>query len=377
MRSIFGRHHTEGGALLAITAVAALGFPAAAEAATKTVEAGPFGKEAQQAFRAASADANAFFRRVTTIRAGDSVSWDINGFHTVTFVPRGTPRPSLIAPDASTPISGVLDPAGNPFWFNGQPRLIVNPIAMMPQGGSTFNRQKLHNSGLGAGDGPPPPYRLKFNRPGRYDYLCTIHPGMEGTVRVLKRRSSTPSARLDRRQASRTQRIQLRWAQRRTSGVGTSLPPNTAQAGNDDRAGTAIFKFFPTNLRVKTGSTVALRMSPRTTEDHTFTFGPINGKDAYVDQLAANFISPQGGGDGPPTLVVDSRGAYPSDSPAAGVPDYGPSTHGNGFFNTGVMDRGRGTPPPDTVRVRFTTPGTYHYLCAIHPFMHGRVTVTP
>ena len=377
MRRISARHRREGGALLAVTAVAALGLPAAAEAATKTVEAGPFGKKAQQAFRAASADANAFFRRVTTVRAGDSVSWDINGFHTVTFVPRGTARPSLVAPDVSTPVSGVLDAAGNPFWFNGQPRLIVNPIAMLPQGGSTFDRQKLHNSGLGAGDGPPPPYRLKFTRPGRYDYLCIIHPGMEGTVRVLKRRSSAPSARVDRRQAAREQRILLRRAQRRTTGVGTDLPPNTAQAGNDDRAGTAIYKFFPTNLRVKAGTTVALRMPPRTTEDHTFTFGPINGEDAYVDQLAANFISPQGGGDGPPTLVVDPRAAYPSENPADGVPDHAPTLHGNGFFNTGVMDRGAGTPAPDTVRARFTTPGTYDYLCAIHPFMRGRVTVTP
>jgi amicyanin len=30
----------------------------------------------------------------------------------------------------------------------------------------------------------------------------------------------------------------------------------------------------------------------------------------------------------------------------------------------------------DQFRHTFTTPGTYNYICSIHPFMHGSVTVT-
>jgi plastocyanin len=35
-----------------------------------------------------------------------------------------------------------------------------------------------------------------------------------------------------------------------------------------------------------------------------------------------------------------------------------------------VLSRG------DTYTQRFTAPGTYPYICSIHPFMHGRVVVT-
>ncbi|HEX9313984.1 MAG TPA: plastocyanin/azurin family copper-binding protein, partial [Actinomycetota bacterium] len=44
--------------------------------------------------------------------------------------------------------------------------------------------------------------------------------------------------------------------------------------------------------------------------------------------------------------------------PAAGI-DSGVLHHGDQFTHT------------------FTTPGTYAYICQIHPFMHGTVVVTP
>lgn len=117
-------------------------------------------------------------------------------------------------------------------------------------------------------------------------------------------------------------------------------------------------------------------MPQRSTEDHTFTFGPINGKDAYVDQIAASFVMPAAGAAGPPTLVVDPRAGYPSENPALGLPSYDGMNHGNGYFNSGILDRGRDTPPPSAVRVKFTKAGTYQYLCLIHPFMRGQVTVS-
>ncbi len=166
-------------AVAAGTAASLVSAPAAG-ADMRTVDAGPFGKSQQGAFRKAAADANAYFRRVTTIRKGDSVKWRINGFHTVTFVPAGGVTPSLLAPDASSPVSGVNDPAGAPFWFNGQPRLIFNPAAGAPAGPKTFRRGTLHNSGVPSEDGPPKPYKLTFKTKGTFRYICLIHPEVAG-----------------------------------------------------------------------------------------------------------------------------------------------------------------------------------------------------
>jgi plastocyanin len=51
----------------------------------------------------------------------------------------------------------------------------------------------------------------------------------------------------------------------------------------------------------------------------------------------------------------------------------GPSAHtataGNGSFNTGVLKKGQ------SASHTFTQSGTYAYICAIHPFMHGTVVV--
>lgn len=51
----------------------------------------------------------------------------------------------------------------------------------------------------------------------------------------------------------------------------------------------------------------------------------------------------------------------------------GPSEHtataSNGSFNTGLLKKGQ------SASHTFTQPGTYAYICTIHPFMHGTIVV--
>jgi plastocyanin len=58
------------------------------------------------------------------------------------------------------------------------------------------------------------------------------------------------------------------------------------------------------------------------------------------------------------------------------VPPYTATNHGNGFFNTGIIDTNPQSPPPGSVDITFTTPGSYRYECTIHPGMTAKIIVT-
>ena len=53
-----------------------------------------------------------------------------------------------------------------------------------------------------------------------------------------------------------------------------------------------------------------------------------------------------------------------------------PGTHGNGFANSGGLDRGDDSPFSGQARFTFTAPGTYRFVCLLHPFMHGTIVVS-
>ena len=189
---------------------------------------------------------------------------------------------------------------------------------------------------------------------------------MAGKVRVLGRKRSIPSARKDRRAARRQQRRALERVQALASGIGTEDLVNTILAGNDRRSGPTVFRYFPRSPTFHVGDPIELRMPASTSESHTFTFGPTNGKNLYNDQLAAVLFGP----------VIDPRGAYPSEQPP-GVPVVTAANHGNGFYNSGLLDGASASPPPSSTTITFGAPGSYSLICLIHPFMTDTVTVVP
>ncbi|UGS39198.1 cupredoxin domain-containing protein [Capillimicrobium parvum] len=353
-------------AAVTMTAAAALvAGPAMASAATKTVNMG-LPVKAQKTFNEQlGSDVNAFFPRVTTIHVGDSVRFAPTGFHTFDFPASGGQPLPLFSPTGQK-VSGSLDAAGTPFWFNGQDAVGFTP-ALGPPGlfgkSVKYNGSARVESGLPLANNPPV-ITVRFTKPGRYTYYCDVHPGMKGLVIVKPKGRKVPSARADARRLAR----QLRNAKRVAAGLSGQAPPSgTVDVGNSGPGGVEYFGFLPQTQTVSTGTTLVFRMSPGSYDVHTATAGPGDPEqqpDSYLGKLAATFEAP----------VLDPIAVYPSDPPTP-TPTLTPTTHGNGFWNTGVMDASSATALPSQGSVTFTAPGQYEFYCLIHPFMHGTVVV--
>jgi plastocyanin len=345
----------------AATVVAgALLIPAAAQGATRPIYAGTPPKGLLQGVPAFATD-NAFYPKRTRIHAGDTVSFNIVGFHNVLLAPRGTPRPDLFAADPSKPVSGVKDAAGADFWFNGLPSVAVNPGVAAPSGGNVFDGSAIVGSGLPGESGPPKPFKVKFPKQGVYTVVCSLHPGMRGTVVVKGSREAIFTPKQDRKRMKKQAAAASRLAKKLVAGQG--VPSGlTVKAGNDKK-GVATIAFFTPTKTVKVGQKVTFTMSNKSTETHNVAFAPA----AYAKELAQSFLGPAG---------LDPRTVYPSEPFGAPLVVNGTS-HGNGFVNTGLLDDIAATPSPKTATVSFSKPGTYQYFCIVHGAqMKGQIKVT-
>jgi plastocyanin len=351
------------GVIAIACAAAAFLLPASAGARTKTVyPSGPIAYQNALQHKY-GAGVNNFLLNTVTINVGDTVVWDgaarTNGFHTIDLPGKsGTDLPfSSVFP--GKPVSGVKDSAGNLFWFNGQPSVGFNPALLTSSGGHKYSGSERVDSGLPLG--PPQPFKVTFTKPGVYKYFCDVHYGMVGYVVVRAKGKRVPSAAQDKAALASEE---IKYAATAKKVDKTTVRGSKVSVGASGPGGVEVFAMFPATLRVKVGTVVTFSMSKLTRDTHTVTFGD-TAPGGYVYNLGQTaFTSP----------IWDPRGAYPSDPPP-GPLSLSPTSHGNGFANSGPLDRDTGTPLPPSGQIKFTQPGTYHYICLIHPFMHGTVIV--
>lgn len=355
-------------AAAAVTVFIACASAPPVSAATKTVDVGGHG------FKGApkNLQALAFLRSVVSVHVGDSVRFKIQGglIHTATFVPRGQPIPSLATLDPAHPVSGVTDANGKPFWFNGQPRPILNPIAAVPTARNSVTGRAFVNSGIPSDQAKGMTFRVTFPKAGTFKFVCLVHPGMFGIVKVVRRSQHIPSRAQDAAAAKREVAAIVKQANAKAK---LPVPAGQVDVGRTgDRL--TINAMFPATTTVKAGQAVTFTMAGQSRfEIHTVTLGP----ESVTAPIENSFITPMPNSTGPPTLVINPLAAFPSDPPPT-LPPYTGSNHGNGFLNAGILDNDPATPQqPNSATVTFATPGTYHFECVIHPNMDGTVVVTP
>jgi plastocyanin len=348
----------------AMGAFGLLAVPAGASAATKVVDMG-LPPSAQKTFnQKLGADVNDFFPHGVTVRVGDKVRFVPTGFHTVNLPKRGSGPLAFLAPSGTT--SGATDAAGAAYWFNGQPTLGFNPpLVTKPGFGKSFkyNGAKQVESGLPLANRPKP-MTVSFTKAGSYTYFCDLHPGMKGTVRVVGKSKKAPSAKADKKalkaQLARDEKIAKKLAK-------TKAASGTVDVGVAGAHGVEIYTFLPGSITVPAGTTLKFQMTKGSFEAHTATTGPGDPEKApasFLGKLAASFTAP----------AIDSAAIYPSDPPGPPAA-LTPQSHGNGFWNSGVIDTDSKSPLPASSSVTFSAPGTYQFYCLIHPFMHGTVNV--
>ncbi|MHB8732454.1 MAG: cupredoxin domain-containing protein [bacterium] len=274
-----------------------------------------------------------YYPRTITISAGDSVTWTKNVVleHTVSFM------------------SGAQPP--RPFSPQPDHRVLLNPLVAFPQGGASYDGTGMASSGVIQPAGKT--YTLTFTKPGRYAYLCLLHPGMRGTVVVLGAgKPPMTQAQADKAAAAQWagalaagRRLRASW--KVAPSASPSGPRYTASVVSDPQARISLFRFTPAPLRVKAGTTVTWRMKD-VFEIHTVTF--------------------QGGGEVPQFLLLEQQPQGPPKiwfNPKVVAPAGGPAVTANTYHNSGILFPVN-PPGPTEYSLKFSKPGTYTYWCIVH-----------
>ena len=140
---------------------------------------------------------------------------------------------------------------------------------------------------------------------------------------------------------------------------------NVVQAGSD--AGeVANLAFFPKARTVAAGGAVEFKFSADSTEIHNVVFGP----EPYLTALAETFFAP-----GPQGIALDAQSVYPSDRPRAPIGPFADEPRQR-LRQHGDPGRRRCLAFPPSASVTFSTPGSYPFICTVHPFMQGTITVS-
>lgn len=309
--------------------------------------------------------AQAFLPNEVWINAGDRVQWTWqpkNEPHTVTFLKPGQTRPT--PPPPIGPPSGF--PVGPPFYFgSGAPPFVECPSPNPYNGGTaSYDGSACVSSAALDGGTAPSTFTVSFPKAGNYKMTCLVHTNMNGTIHVLDKTALLPYAQFDYDRQARDEAEDILQDADNPKEEQRDFRPSQNEvimtgevvATGGGRQYLSFDRFVQGNIHVSVGDTVEwTNMDPA--EPHTVTFGtePANpmallGVTAAADGALQGTISST-------TDSVSSGFLQAAPEDAVGSPQSAPGT--------------------TRIRITFTKPGTYHYICALHDVngMVGNVIV--
>jgi len=291
---------------------------------------------------ASSISVETFRPSVIFVNAGDSVEFTnpYEEIHTVTFLAPGQKEPDLIVPKGPATA--------------GPPTLIFNPQVAFPtpaSGAATFDGTAYVNSGiLNKGQS----FVVTFPKEGTYKFMCVIHPGMEGTVQVIRSGVTVPTQAARDFEAKTQLDAALAKGEQAAAAVQTGKTTNAAGkttwsvATGPSVGQVDVMRFIPTRLQVNVGDTVTWNNTTPVPHTVTFTSGA----------AAPELVLPQPSAGGPPDLVVNPQVLFPVNA--------GPNYDGTGYVNSGFIGAGPEATAGTSFSLTFTKPGTYTYICVLH-----------
>ena len=371
---------------------------------------------------------NDFFPRTVTVQTGTDIQFNNQGFHTFTVLAAGTSawqdeHANGLALD-DTDDTG-LNPNGTTHAELNQPAL--NPTSLTCGSAATpcaFDGHSVVSSGAPAG--PPAPFFVHVSAaPGTYVFVCRIHAGMTGKLKVVAADAPVPTqAQVDKQVAKQVKHdLAGAWAADRAAEHETAKLNETSFwaawrakhdavkrdrdggwvadlkaehdafwhhwkssrtlfviAGTSSRDGkVALLEFFPRNLDARPGDKV-LFVPKSPNEPHTVTFpGDLGTEFVPFCEAGATdtAMGPTGCNFGPPDeLELDGgNGVWHVTQPGAAG-----TVSDSGIIASPRLAKAFGAAKTDVlnhwkISLAGAAPGTYTYVCQIHDGMEATITV--
>jgi plastocyanin len=281
---------------------------------------------------------------------------------------------------------------------SGGPKIVLGPAVFLGFSGTSPDCGTLDNKCVFDGSGPSAPgfvgsspdWLVQINAAlGTYTYFCHLHPGMRGTLQVVRNNANVQSQnQIDRESATQFRRDQREAvalydeanqvdAQQENSGP-TVYNVHVGVTSSDRHI--AIHDMLPSKLNVKPGDIVHYRW--QTNVIHTVEFAPISpfGVDcetSYAPLTASNDLPPCPSGapefDEPslPLAPFEVIGDPGSQAPGSLLTD----TSDSGLIVGASYAPYYGGLGADHWSVKAGAIGAHQYFCAIHDWMTGTISV--